>query len=363
MRYKEIGSEYWNGCSSLTGCGIKPSYLVDFDYVECLSGRTALDLIVKDLLKNKKVDTVYMPSLCCHSMLTPFLENNIKPIFYDVSWNGDNLTYLYDSNNDADIVFLIDLFGFVSEELLSFSKLQKSLGKTVIYDATHSIFCNVDSATFDYVFGSYRKWLDVNAGFCAKKGKFAINSHLGYKADFIRLRNEAFYLKSEYMLGRNVDKSDFLRNFSLAEKIIDREYINFCIDERSKYIMNSADYDYIRVKRRENAMFLTEKIIALAGEDISLYNKSISEDSCPLFVPVWVNNRDELKQFLINNNIYCPVHWPIPIKTNVFYSMQVNDIYAHELSLVCDQRYGIDEMKYIVEVVSRFIKGKNDTNC
>ena len=69
---------------------------------------------------------------------------------------------------------------------------------------------------------------------------------------------------------------------------------------------------------------------------------------CPLFVPIVIakEKRNAIRKKLIDNQIYCPVHWPHPNA-----ECQSN-LYEMELSLVCDQRYNGDDMKRIVEVLN-----------
>ena len=71
-----------------------------------------------------------------------------------------------------------------------------------------------------------------------------------------------------------------------------------------------------------------------------------------MFVPIIVENRDKLRKYLIDKKIYCPVHWPL----SNYHKIKVNDqeIYQNELSLICDQRYNLDDMKYIVDVIKEF---------
>ena len=67
--------------------------------------------------------------------------------------------------------------------------------------------------------------------------------------------------------------------------------------------------------------------------------------------------RDELKRYLISNNIYCPVHWPKSEyhKLNV----ETEKLYNQEISLVCDQRYSLDDMQNICKVILEFCEIKN----
>ena len=78
----------------------------------------------------------------------------------------------------------------------------------------------------------------------------------------------------------------------------------------------------------------------------------MKENDCPLFVPILVENRNELRKYLISKNIYCPVHWPISSLHKL--SDEERYIYDHEISLVCDQRYNLEDMDYICECIKEF---------
>ena len=92
----------------------------------------------------------------------------------------------------------------------------------------------------------------------------------------------------------------------------------------------------------------------------------MKEEDCPMFVPVLVpdGKRNELRRHLINNEIYCPVHWPVSeyhksadyMDVNHKLSDKTETIYANELSLVCDQRYTEDDMNRMVDVIQEFWK-------
>ena len=75
-----------------------------------------------------------------------------------------------------------------------------------------------------------------------------------------------------------------------------------------------------------------------------------------MFVPIFVpkNRRNELKQYLINNEIYCPIHWPV----SKFHQLddKTQYIYENELSLVCDQRYIEEDMYRMVKTIKQFWK-------
>ena len=63
---REIGSEFWLERELKT-------LSRDRDGVYALSGRTAIDLIIQDVVKTRRVRNVYMPAWGCDSMLAPFV--------------------------------------------------------------------------------------------------------------------------------------------------------------------------------------------------------------------------------------------------------------------------------------------------
>ena len=84
---------------------------------------------------------------------------------------------------------------------------------------------------------------------------------------------------------------------------------------------------------------------------------TLTEDDCPMFVPILVpeGKRNELRRYLIQRDIYCPVHWPV----SPYHKLQKGpetDLYDNELSLVCDQRYTERDMLRMVEAIHEFWK-------
>lgn len=75
------------------------------------------------------------------------------------------------------------------------------------------------------------------------------------------------------------------------------------------------------------------------------------EDKTPLFIPIFLDNRDVLRKELFSNEIFVPIHWPVSKK-------DVNEnsgMYSKELSLICDQRYDEEDMKKQLSIIRQFI--------
>lgn len=333
---KEIGGEFWDAPMAEVKNDLFPDSVQWF-----LSGRSALKAIIRDL---KECHTVAMPSWCCDSMIAPFEKEGMEVVFYPVYPSEVGL--VQDIRLDCDVLFLMDYFGYTGNTVA----LCGYQG-TVIRDVTHSVFSRSYSDA-DYCFGSLRKWCGVwTGGFAWTKNGHLLRMDEGSARTYVSLREEAMQAKMMYIsqVASNINDGekgkDYLRLYADAEKILEDCTITSGA-ERDKFIAEWLDVDYIRLRRRENA-----KILMQAFQKQLLF-PILGEQDCPLFVPVIVpgGKRDSLRQFLISQRIYCPVHWPINGQSKKLHGV----LYEDEISLVCDQRYKTYDMNRIVEAVQEF---------
>ena len=70
-----------------------------------------------------------------------------------------------------------------------------------------------------------------------------------------------------------------------------------------------------------------------------------------MFVPIFITDRDNLRKKFFDNNIFVPKHWP---KHSDIINGN-NMLYEKELSLICDQRYGTEDMYRQIDVLKQFI--------
>lgn len=354
---KEIGSEFWTGCSPYGRHGCEWPHTSEWPVKETLSGRVALEYIVEEMVKKGKT-SVYMPSYCCHTMIEPFLKHGVKIMFYDVVFTARGLKRQFDNNHSCDVVFLLDYFGFVDDETATIAREQHDENKPVVYDATHSVYSDFKYSDCDYVFGSYRKWMDVNCGFVASKNVLEANIQSNWKQydEYIDMRTRMFDLKSQFMNDEVVDKQQFLAWINEAEGMLEHNYHHTLPDKRSLEVLAQTDLPSLMMIRRNNAKILMQGITEMSDERIKCFSQMIGAHDTPLFVPVWVKSdfRNDLRRYLIEHNIYCPVHWPLSDLHTI--SEKSKLLYQSELSLVCDQRYDHFDMYRILETIKNYLK-------
>jgi len=333
---REIGSEFWQ----VETCA-HPSALFPEHTQWYLSGRSALKAILSELGGAK---TVSMPAWCCDSMVRPFLDEGIRVRFYPV-YPGHGLSQVVQA--DADILFVMDYFGYTSDSPADHP--------CVIRDVTHSLF----SRTYGdarYTFGSLRKWCGVWTGSYAWTGDgHRLCEGAEAPADYIALRREAMRLKAGYIDGGAdgcespaADKR-YLAAFDEAEEMLEDAGISTAA-ERDIRMAAALDAQLIRFRRRENA-----GILMRAFEDMLVFPE-LKDGDCPMFVPILVpdGRRDELRRYLIERQIYCPVHWPVSQYHAV--DARTAALYRDGLSLVCDQRYTRADMERIVDAIREFME-------
>lgn len=357
---KEIGSEF-----SMPNLSLKPIENSVYEMISSLgndrkflfSGRTAIDYILQDIESN--LDSVYMPSYCCDSMLQPFVDRGIEIVFYSVFFEQGEVKYEIDYTKQVDLFFGMSYFGFQCsnmDEIMRAFRMKKVL---VIEDITHRLFSKFSHCeAADYLVASIRKWLPIATGGVAMKIEKTFKDYKLNEPskELIEKKSKAMKLKKEYLASENIEeivKKQYLNLFAEFNRGLNSKYKNIAIDFLSESILKCIDVSELRKTRVQNAKYIYENL--KDSNTIELMFKVLNlETDCPLFVPIKVDNkvRHKLKSFLIANSIYCPVHWPI---SNMVDSNSVNiNIYEQEFSLICDQRYEILDMEYQLNKIGEF---------
>lgn len=340
----EIGSEFWT----------PPVQTCDKRYF--LSGRTSLEYIVRDIIAQKAATSVLLPSYCCHTMIEPFVRHGFSIRFYDVFFSKEKKCICAElpSYQENEILYYLSYFGFSPIWGLNLDDLRAKY-QIIIDDRTHSwLRMDKNSVQPDYSFTSFRKWGAFSGISEACKYKDSFLPAVGEKSSkqYIFLRDEAYGLKKAY-IDHGGEKDRFLRLFHEAEELLEEDYVDYRPSYHAIESFLSADWDIVRNSRRKNAQILLEGLSNV--QEIDLPFTELKDEDAPLFVPILVKkDRNQLRKHLIDQLIYCPVHWPITdlhrLNENTSY------IYQHELSLICDQRYTEDDMLHMCEVIRRGIE-------
>lgn len=334
---REIGSEFW--------LEREPAAVSQRDGCYVLSGRTAINLIIQDIAKTRAVRSVYMPAWGCDSMLAPFSHRNIRVDFYDVRFDGQIKCHT-DNTDSTDIFYVTNYFGYENTLPIEIVKKVKEKGAIILYDRTHSFLMDNDPylELADYSFASIRKWMGVIGGAVVN----GVNDCQLKPCPYLECKEQAMRMKKAFIEGdTSIDKQTFLSLYGEFGHHLAEDYQNYEMDDLSYALYKTEDFAAMRQKRRENAKYLYGHLkgVRFMGE--------FTDKAVPLFVPVFfetTEQRNANRKKLIEAQIYCPIHWPKPAMIPA--DFEVNKIYDTDLSLICDQRYNLDDMDRVVTLIN-----------
>ncbi|MBS7179608.1 hypothetical protein ACK4CS_13675 [Enterococcus gallinarum] len=316
-----------------------------------LSGRAAYQLVLEDYFRmhGHYPKRVFFPDYCCLTMLQPFIEKDINIFFYKVNYDSKQKLHVgkLDTSiiNSGDMFVFMSYFGFsLGNEDYIESMLCSLIERNVILieDITHSYFRTKHGDILaDYQIASLRKWCAVASGGEARKnnGRFLV---IPYKDS-----NEIVSKQWQYMLEKS--KNNYLTNqreLYEMNALFNRSLSNFDwrykIDNRSLNFWNQVDFDNLIKIRRENAKVIVTNFKDSRFEPMFDYKNM----DVPLFLPYkFHGDLSKLKNKLSRKGVYLPTHWPIHLSGT-------SNIWENEISLVCDQRYSVADMKFMIDNIT-----------
>ena len=306
------------------------------------SGRCALFAILKEIEHiTGKRGGVLLPNYLCESITNTVRDSGWGYSFYNIN---ENLHTDFDSLKNIknyDVIVLINYFGMIKLDD-DIEHLKELIPELVIIEDDVQAYFELNDSIADYSFTSFRKWFPCPDG-AEIKAKKTLNMK-------VELQKNSW---SQYKLAGNILKnySDYINDdialalLNKGEEVLDGEYLSPCSDA-TKTIFTSLRLNEIANKRKRNAKILHEALLELNVSHL------YSEISVPLFVPIFVENRDELRSAFFSEQIFPPKHWP-----RISYEINgTNPLYDTELSLICDQRYGKEDMIKQISVLKNFLK-------
>lgn len=359
---KEIGSEFHSSCEF--DKNIKKEVNIDLndfsDYTFLRSGREAIGFILDQIKPAKKL--AILPTYICESMLTPFLKRGYKVDFFSVDKqfnpNIGELEVLL--SKEPDILLVIDWFGMNKNQRVVSTTRSFSQNTKVLADCTHSFFNGRNNFNPDYIVVSLRKWFALPDGALAASYSSSFISKARYKENgFVSNRKYAMKLKSEYLISKTADSKRIFRELLYkAEKELENNTEVLGISKESLLIINRLDFNDMKNKRRENYNTLYQLIKNLPV--VLIINRYMQENETPLFFSILAEGyRDDLQKWLANKNIYCPILWPLP---RTIYKKHKISAYISDniLSIPCDQRYTLEDMNYIYNMLKTYFEENYD---
>ena len=350
---KEYGSNFELSYTKGIGTGTELRDIEDHIYLR--SAREALFLIAKDE-KREGREVVFMPALCCNSMIQAFVQLEYEIVFYRIC---DDLTIDYDYLSkvikEDSLLLLMNYHGHVSFQIDEIKTIIGGRNIRIIQDCTQHIFPDELRVDADYYIGSLRKWLPIPDG-AFLSGSISDSLRNGVvKTDedpFVIEALKGMQEKTEYLsTGRPELKTSYRQRNAFCMNYLKGAIVPHYMSKACREIIrDDLNIEIIKKQRHENFMALYSALQVKHGEIL----KFATDQSCPLCLPIAIEKRDTVQRILAENNVFCQVLWPIPV-----YANQVCEFSSwfsnHMLAIPCDQRYTTNDMEYIAGIVEDVI--------
>lgn len=294
------------------------------------AGRYALEYI----LKSRKYRKIYLPYYICDSVLQPIIRQGIEYEFYHINEQLEPATELHPK--DDEVVLYVNYFGLKNQYAKTFCNAYRN----TILDQTQAFYCSPGERFNDNnkqcdTFYSCRKFFGVSDG-------AYLYTNCLLKEDIAQ--DESFERMG--FLMKRIDRSpqEAYKDFHANDKAL--SYVGMRrMSKLTQNIMQGIDYSAKANRRLENFRTI-DKVLC----DTNRFKFNLDNGNIPLIYPYMVENGAEIRQNLIDHQIFCARYWP-----NVLEWCKPCE-WEHELALnlVCipiDQRYNEEDMKRIINLI------------
>lgn len=299
-------------------CGHTPPYhtgAVPFN-----SARNALRYIVRAY----DIRQLYVPYYTCPVVWDALKAENVQMSFYSINQNLE--IDAQDIPTDA-FVLVNNYFGAKGKYITRLAQKYPNL----IVDNAQAFYAPKQGLAAFY---SPRKFFGLPDGglvICGKKAS----------EDFEQ--STSFDLCSHLLKRHDLGASGAYADFQKNDEALKNQPIQK-MSKLTKALMGNINYDFVRQKRLENFTALHN---ALA--DKNELKVDLLLDDIPMVYP-FLTSADGLREKLIQNKVYVARYWPEIEKVCPADSFELY-LQLHLLPLPIDQRYDLDDMKRILEVI------------
>lgn len=279
------------------------------------------------LFKSRNIKKLKIPYFICSSIIDVCDREGVDKTFYHIGLDFKPIDLTLE---DGEWLYLVNYYGQLgNEEIKSFAD---KYGRVIVDQANGYFETPIPGVDTFY---TCRKWFGVADGafLCTDK---ALTDELPRDESFDRMR---------FLLGRyERTASEFYGEYIANNKFFANEPM-MKMSRLTFNLLHAIDYSFVKGRRKENFEYLHEHL----GGMNQLRLKT------GLFMyPFMVDNGTILRKQLQAERIYVPTLWPA-----VFEITKPDDLEYKMaesiLPLPIDQRYGVEEMEYIVQEILKHV--------
>ncbi|HVO69364.1 MAG TPA: DegT/DnrJ/EryC1/StrS family aminotransferase [Aggregatilineaceae bacterium] len=325
------------------------------------NGRAAIGLAARHAMQTADPArrTVLMPAYGCGSMLQPLIEQHLNIRFYPVRRDlSMNVADIADRIDDKTLAVVhLHYFGFPHPLSLIEQLVSNFPGLAVIDDRTHLLLTDLSagdgSSRRTYCVYSTRKWgpfPDLGILLCPSSPVPALEDGFDWAFGFQRLtallERALFFAYPTESLRRLS-----LNAYHRGDHILDQRVQLRHASPVSQMLWRLWDWQPVCQRRRANYQYLLDHWPADRARPLF---PVLPDHVCPLGFPVLADDRDRLAAHFRTQRIFASAHWPRSPHLPHGQFPEADALFAHELTIPVDQRYGIDDMDRVLDALRTF---------
>lgn len=284
-------------------------------------GRNALAYVIKA----KKIRNILMPKFMCDSCDLIFKQNNVNVRYYSI---GLDFNPILEEQLADEWLYVVNFYGqvFIQDILNNY--------KRVICDNAQAYFQEPLKGV-DTLY-TCRKFFGVSDGAILYTDKKLENLPIDESHD-----------RMHFLLGRyEKSASEFYNEYVANNDFLEYEPIKL-MSRLTNNILHGIDYEYVKNRRTENFTYLNEKLFSVNKLQLKIPQGAF-------MYPLYVNNGGVLRKKLQERKIYIPILWPSVFAICTDDELEY-DMAKNILPLPVDQRYSLEDMKYLVDCILKLI--------
>ncbi len=326
------------------------------------SGREPLLAVANHVAPERKV--VLLPYYTCGTVYQPFLENGWQIVSYrvtkDLKLDCRHVEEMYQEYKPSIAVFM-EYSGkdLTAEELTTVGKL-KQAGCVTIVDRAQNLYSERRSAAIDFYCGSLRKWYCIpDGGYLERNGEISmppLPPEGVYNDVYATVCAAMMFLNGlarKTQVSQYQELAEFFRKVSTSYVCCQPVRLrNMSEYSKAVYLVEREKDGLYKQRRMENYRYIHQRIA-----DFTMLRPMCGDldrvTSTPFYFDIYARDRGHLSGYLRTKGIGSWVQWPKPGSLGEL-DEDTAFIFRHCLSLSCDQRYTLEDMKRLCDALEDY---------
>lgn len=277
------------------------------------------------LVEIYEIKKIYLPLFCCNSIQCfKRYFPDVEICFYKIN---EDFTPIIPENFSSfnDWFYLVNFYGQLSNQFIK--SFHKSVPNLILDNAQNFFAMPILDIPTIY---TCRKYFGVSDGaylYCNKKIERVMEQDISYK-------------RMNFVLGRyELSANEFYEEASRNNEFFDNAPLKK-MSKLTENLLRGINYEKAKRKRIENFKYLEKNLSKIN----LLKNLKMGTFAYPLLL----KNGAEIRKKLQLEKIYIPTLWPDVLE--ICDEMSIEYKYAKNiLPIPCDQRYGKEEMDFVIK--------------